>query len=98
MTLDSPFVRSHFDEDVGNVYLETASGELVLVARSWAAGREKLYEPCPKFLARYKNIIDVGTVLRWTSDAELNAWTDRIIYFSFLTLAEDSKLCFLFYI
>lgn len=93
MDLQTPFVRPHFDTRAGTVFLATTCGQLHTVAQCWARGtRDLLYEACPRFIAAYSGTIDMGLVLRWTSQSGMDAWLHRVIYFSFLLLAEDSEL------
>lgn len=95
MDLQTPFVRAHFDKETGTVSLETTHGQLQTVAESSTTGTSKLlYTACPEFIATYKETLDIGLVLKWTSQANMDSWLNRLIYSSFLALAEDSKYKF----
>lgn len=95
MDLQTPFVRPHFDKKTGTVSLETTNGQLQTVARCSSAGtKDLLYEACPTFIATYSKTIDIGLVWKWTSQSDIDAWLNKIIYSSFLSLAEDSKYKF----
>ncbi|KAF7131617.1 hypothetical protein RHSIM_Rhsim09G0089900 [Rhododendron simsii] len=54
-------------------------------------------EACPRLIAAYSiatysGTIDMGLALRWTSQSGMDAWLHRVMYFSFLLLAEDNGL------
>lgn len=95
MEIQTPFIRSHFDTETGTVSLETANGQLQIVAQySTTGNRNFLYEACPVFIATYSETIDIGNVLKWTSKEDIDAWLNRLIYSSFLSRTEDSKYKF----
>lgn len=79
----------------GTVSLETTHGQLQTVAEcSTTETSSLLYTACPDFIATYRGTLDVSLVLKWTSQADMDSWLNRLIYSSFLALAEDSKYKF----
>lgn len=95
MDLKQPFVRPHFDRTTGIVSLETTQGQLQTVAQcSTTTTGNLLYEACPAFIAAYNQAIDIGPVLKWASQTDMDTWLNRLIYLSFLSLAEDGKYKF----
>lgn len=92
MDFRAPFVRAHYDRTEGIVSLETTNGQLQTVAQCSTVGPTNLlYEACPDFIATYSKTIDIGHISKWTSQTDMDKWLNKVIYSSFLSLAEQSK-------